>query len=488
MNRWRTLISNRLRALAIVCTLASMLAACGDSSTEIDSGANGPVPPLSAEGRWLTDATGRVVMLHGFNEVAKSPPFYPAAFDFGEDDAAFLAAEGFNGIRLGIDFRGLMPEPGVVDDGYVENLASTVDVLARHAIFVLLDFHQDGFAPMYNGNGLPDWMAIDDGLPNPPDAVFPLYYIQNPAMQRAFENFWANRQGPGGIGLQDYFVQGIEKVVARFAGNPWVLGYEPINEPWSGAEWRPCTEGPVGCPDLEQSTLAPFYRRVGDAIREITSEQLIFVEPFVLFNFGQAPTTMPGTDPRVALSFHSYAIDSAGEESVLELGIAAAERDGAPVLVTEFGATLDSGTLDRIAGQMESQLLPWLEWAYNESVIADTNEPAGPDNLRSREAFDALVRPYPTAIAGTPTRIAFDLATKAFDLTYDAVTPSGAALAGDRVTVVSVPRRHYPQGYEITTEGARVTSPPCAEVLTLANEPSAASISLHIAPAAAGCG
>ena len=39
-------------------------------------------------------------------------------------------------------------------------------------------------------------MAIDDGLPNPPDAVFPLYYIQNPAMQRAFESLWANRPGP----------------------------------------------------------------------------------------------------------------------------------------------------------------------------------------------------------------------------------------------------------------------------------------------------
>ena len=61
---------------------------------------------------------------------------------------------------------------------------------------------------MFNGNGFPDWMAISDGLPNPPDAVFPLYYIQNPAMQRAFEHFWANRAGPDGVGLQDYFVQG----------------------------------------------------------------------------------------------------------------------------------------------------------------------------------------------------------------------------------------------------------------------------------------
>ena len=51
--------------------------------------------PLEPSGRWLTDTLGRVVILHGFNYVAKSPPFYPAAFGFGDDDAAFLAAEGF---------------------------------------------------------------------------------------------------------------------------------------------------------------------------------------------------------------------------------------------------------------------------------------------------------------------------------------------------------------------------------------------------------
>ena len=63
-------------------------------------------------------------------------------------------------------------------------------------------------------------MAIDDGLPNPPDAVFPVYYIQNPAMQRAFESLWANRPGPGGIGLQDYFTQGVTAVATRFAPPP----------------------------------------------------------------------------------------------------------------------------------------------------------------------------------------------------------------------------------------------------------------------------
>ncbi|HEV7759294.1 MAG TPA: cellulase family glycosylhydrolase, partial [Acidimicrobiales bacterium] len=205
----------------------------------------GPVAPLSSEGRWLTDATGRVVTLHGVNEVEKSAPFYPAAAGFDADDARFLADQGFTVVRLGVVVEGLMPEPGRIDPAYIEALAGTVRELARRHVFVLLDFHQDGFSPKYNGNGLPDWMAIDDGLPNPPDAVFPLYYVQNPAMQRAFESFWANRPGPDGVGIQDNYVAGLTAVARRFARNPYVVGYELMNEPWPGATWEPCVTDPA---------------------------------------------------------------------------------------------------------------------------------------------------------------------------------------------------------------------------------------------------
>jgi hypothetical protein len=37
---------------------------------------------------------------------------------------------------------------------------------------VLLDFHQDGFAPLFHGNGLPDWMAITDGCRTRPTRPF----------------------------------------------------------------------------------------------------------------------------------------------------------------------------------------------------------------------------------------------------------------------------------------------------------------------------
>jgi endoglycosylceramidase len=455
-----------LLAGAMLCTMT----ACSESDDAAATGADGPVPPLSSAGRWFTDAHGRVVLLRGFNEVAKSPPFYPAAFGFGDDDADFLAAEGFNALRLGVDFRGLMPEPGSIDDKYIEQLATTVDSFTGRGFFVILDFHQDGFAPVFNGNGFPDWMAISDGLPNPPDAVFPLYYVQNPAMQRAFENFWDNRSGPNGVGLQDYFVQGLERVVARFADNEWVIGVELMNEPWPGSVWEPCVVTDVGCPDLERALLRPFYEKGATAARQIAPHQLVLVEPFVLFNFGQGPTTIPGDITGTALSFHSYALDLAGEERVLAYGVAAAERDRVAAVVTEFGATIDPVILHRITAQMDAQLLSWLDWAYNESIIADPSRPAGEDNLRSEAAFGALVRPYPVALAGTPELIGFDPTTKRFELRYTTSRPDGGSYPRELLSVVSVPSRQYPNGYAVTVDGAAVTSVPNSALLTLQTE------------------
>src|SRR4029453_3512077 len=330
-------IAVRPLAILLLCLTAILPARAATRSSGPET--LGPRPPLSSSGRWLVDSLGRTVLVHGFNEVAKSPPFHPAAFGFGDDDAAFLPSEGFNALRLGIDFGALMPTPGVIDDAYVEHLAETVDVLARHRIFILLDFHQDGFSPLFNGNGLPDWMAITDGLPNPPDATFPLYYVQNPAMQRAFEHFWANDPGPDGVGLQDHYVAGLVRIAARFAVEPGVVGYDLMNEPWPGATWQPCL---TGCPELEQSLIVPFQEKASDAVLAAAPGRLVFVEPFVLFNFGQAPTTLPGTRPGAAPSFHSYALSIAGEEGgVVRLAVEAAERDGAPLIATEFGATLD---------------------------------------------------------------------------------------------------------------------------------------------------
>lgn len=466
------------RMTRILLVLGLGVATAGSSCP----GSEEPRAPLRHEGRWLVDAVGRVVLLHGVNEVSKSAPFHPAAFGFGADDAAFLAEQGFNAVRLGVDFRGLMPAPGVIDPAYIEALAGTVEELSDRHIFVLLDFHQDGFSPKYRGNGLPDWMAMDDGLPNPP-VGFPLYYMENPALQRAFESFWANRALPDGVPVQEYFLQGLRAVVERFAHERYVMGYELMNEPWPGADFFPCL---VACPELEQQLLAPFYARATAAVREITRRQQVWVEPFVLFNFGTAPTTMPGAGTDNALSVHSYAVTLGGEQGVMEQALVAAERDDAPVVFTEFGATIDPVVLGRLVQGFDANILPWMMWAYNESVIRNEHQPAGLDNVRSLAAMEVLVRPYPTVVAGTPTLTAFDPATGVFDFAYSTTGPSGRRAWPGQTTAVFVPALHYPDGYTVEVEGARVSSAPCARTLTLRADWRAEAVSVRIAPGG-GC-
>jgi endoglycosylceramidase len=257
-----------------------------------------------------------------------------------------------------------------------------------------------------------------------------------------------------------------------------------MNEPWPGSVWEPCIAFGVGCPDLEQALLRPFYENAAAAVRRIAPHQLVFVEPFVLFNFGYGPTTIPGDIPGTALSFHSYALDVDSEERVLAYGVAAAERDQVAAVVTEFGATIAPAILQRITAQLDAEQLSWLDWAYNESIIADASQPAGPDNLRSEAAFAALVRPYPLALAGTPTLIRFDPATKRFELHYSTARPDGSRYPSELLSVISVPPRHYPNGYRVVIEGGTEVSAPHARLLTLQNAPDAESVSIVITPIA----
>ncbi len=437
-----------------------------------------PVPPLGHDGRWFTDATGRVVMLRGMNFVEKWAPYTPAADGFDDDDAALLAANGFNTVRLGVVFEFLMPQPGQIDRAYLESIAGTVRILARHGLYALLDFHQDGYGPATHGNGMPPWATLTDGLPNP-DAPFPTYYIQNPALQRAFDNFWANKPGPDGVPLQQHYAQAMRTVATRFVASRNVIGYEAMNEPWPGTDWSSCL---TGCPDLEQHLLAPFYARMTAAVRSVDRTRPVFVEPFVLFNFGSTDTPLPGAGSPNVLATHVYALDATANAAVMDRSLAAAERDDAAVIVTEWGDSTDPAFVNPFADQFDARLLPWLYWSYNGHIVTDSKLPLVPPNLNVI-GLAALTRPYPTVVNGTPTRLAFDPATATMDFEFATTHPDGSRSGRSLQTIVTVPKLRYPTGYTVTAVGADVTSRPCSLAVTLRNRPGAPSVSVHITSA-----
>src|ERR1700722_1585417 len=217
-------------SLTLACFVALALPAAGRAAASL---------PLGHSGRWITDASGRVVVVHGINMDYKLPPYYPAAVGFGGDDAAFLHSIGFNAVRVGVIWKGLEPQPGVYDDAYLAQIAATVSVLARHGVASLLDFHQDLFNERFEGEGAPDWAVQTGGLPNP-SLGFPTNYLANPALEHALDAFFNNAPGPGGVGLQDRFAAAWAHVAAYFRGSPSVLGYELFNEPFPGTLWQPC--------------------------------------------------------------------------------------------------------------------------------------------------------------------------------------------------------------------------------------------------------
>ncbi len=435
----------------------------------------GPRAALGHAGRWLTDREGRVVNLHGVNFVQKFPPVSPATAGFGADDARFLHDEGFDAVRLGVVFGAVMPEPGVIDRQYVESIASTVRVLAREHIFTLLDMHQDGFGPLVHGNGFPEWATLTDGLANPNDP-FPTYYLTNPAMQRAFDNFWTNAPGPDGVPLQTHYAEAWRAVAAAVTGEDYVLGYDLMNEPWPGAAYTACF---TGCPALEAARLAPFAARMTDAIRTVDRDRLVFTEPWVLFNFGQTDTVVHGySGAQSGLSFHVYGSDAAGDAATMDRAVTAGGR-GDAILATEFGATGDVATLRRLTGGFDSRMIPWLFWSYDENVVADLHAPPTGTNVRTA-ALGALVRPNPQAVNGTPTATSFDPVTRVYDLTYSTDRPDGTRADPRPRTSVVLPARIYPDGYSVSVDGARVRS--CSTTLVLRNDRHAASVHVHVTP------
>jgi endoglycosylceramidase len=169
------------------------------------AGTPADAPRARPHGRWLLDPQGRVLVLHGLNMVYKRAPYAPDAEGFGRDDARFLARNGFTTVRLGLVWKAVEPSPGEYDDAYLARIRRTAQLLAREGIWTLLDFHQDLFNERFQGEGAPDWAVQDEGLPAEPQAGFPANYFGMPALNRAFDHFWADDPGPGGVGLQDRY-------------------------------------------------------------------------------------------------------------------------------------------------------------------------------------------------------------------------------------------------------------------------------------------
>lgn len=468
------------RVYALICallTVACSACAGASSSTPATVPSAAPAGYVGHQGRWMTDAEGRILLPHGINYVVKQPPFDPLN-GFGTVDASLLAASGFRAVRLGVLFDALMPEPGRIDATYLHQIVQMVNLLAQDHILVLLDMHQDEYGPVTGVDGFPAWATITDGAANP-KLAFPNGYYKSPAVQAAWASFWADRKGPGGIGLQERYVDALVVLAKTFKANKSVLGYDIMNEPWPGSAYASC-EADSGCPALEQQLLLPFFAKATKAIRAADPHHLIFVEPFLTFDY-EGNTSMPAFgSPANALSFHPYVAQFPGQTGK---AIALSTTNGDALLVTEFGATSEVPAIDQFLDGFDSESIPWLFWDY--SVIAHRHGSTGETDAQASAALKALARPYPFAVAGVPSSYSFDSTSRQFKLSYTSHRSDGKPFPTSTVTQVITPRMTYPDGYLVSTEGATVTSHRCAPMLTLRSTVSAVSVVIR---PGGGCG
>ncbi len=500
-------------------------------------------PPVSGllsapGGPFLYDRYGRVVFLHGVNVVYKHPPFevYPdpgKPWNFTAADASLMARLGFNVVRLGITWSGLEPgtapanDPAIcargapgdphqfneaVLDQYLSRLLRTVDLLGRFHIYTLLDMHQDVYNEMFDGEGAPDWAVCTNGVPSVDvPGRWSLEY-GTAAAGIAFHHFWTNNV----VGdLQGEFDRVWGAVAAFFRNNPWVVGYDPFNEPFSTSLVTTGDEhfdaqlecfytgtSAIGTP----SHGAPLLRcprsdpaqGVIPTILTNDPHHLIFDEPDIYASRGFPTFLGPMNFPNLVFNVHIYCSDRnpvtgnptnlAACEAQEARALARRARDrpdmaspaqpkGPAWFVSEFGATSNPALVGAFTALADHHLVGWAYWSwkYYDDPTGSKAEALVTADGRLRSTAADLARTYPEAIAGTPVSLSFSPRTGAFYLAY---VPNHAVHAP---TVIFVPTQiHYPDGYCVRTTGARVRSAPGAELLEVVNRPSARSVTVEV--------
>ncbi len=397
-------------------------------------------------------------------------------------------------------------------DAYLKKVKETVDLLGRFHIYTLLDVHQDVYNELFDGEGAPNWAVCTDGASN---SETPGRWSQNygtAAAGAAYRHFWTNDV----VGdLQGEYDRVWADVASYFRGDPWILGYDPFNEPFSTSL---VTSGDekfdgqlecfytglafVGTPThgAPPITCPPADPIVGviPAIQTADPGALVFYEPDIYSSRGSTNFVGAMVFANLVFNVHVYCGQRSGKtgnpsniaacaaqeqrslttrsEDRTDLGTKA--QPGGPAwFLSEFGATSNATLLNRLTTEADRSQVGWTYWSwkfYGDPTGSSAEGLVAADgSLRSTASV--LSRTYPQAIAGRPTSMSFDPSSRTFQLVY---VPDHAVLAP---TMVFVPTQvHYQNGYCARATGARVVSKPGSEMLLVKNAHNGTSVSVSV--------
>lgn len=150
---------------------------------------------------------------------------------FAEEDARFISSLGLNCLRLPVNYRHFeddMKPFSIKEEGF-KHLDRVIELCAEHEIYTIIDLHAlQGYQNQHWHSDHPTHKAL---------------LWQHKHFQDRVANLW-------------------EVIADRYKDNPWVAGYNPINEP----------------ADPSEQIIMPFYKRLYDTIRAVDPNHIIFLE------------------------------------------------------------------------------------------------------------------------------------------------------------------------------------------------------------------
>jgi endoglucanase len=233
------------------------------------------------------------------------------------EDISFIRRSGFNSIRVPFNYRLFVTndEPPRLEGPGYELLDRVVGWCRSEGLYVILDMHA---AP---GGQTGD--NIDDSWGYP-------FLYDSPESQELTVRVW-------------------QKIAARYANEPAVLGYDLLNEPiphfYDAAYFNP--------------KLEPLYRKIVAGIRQVDRNHVVFLggaqwdTNFKVFG--------PPFDPKAAYTFHKYWME-VNQGAVQEYVDFSAKYD-VPVWLGESGENADEW-IASFRYLLERNQIGWCFWPY----------------------------------------------------------------------------------------------------------------------------
>jgi endoglycosylceramidase len=349
-----------------------------------------------------------MVLLRGINisGASKVPPYLPLT---DASDLDPLPAWGFNAVRLLFTWEAWEAEKGVTDESYLQALEEAASEAWSRNLYVIIDFHQDGFSRYLAGgcgDGFPPWAIPEDASLDTPDngeacESWGVAVAADTDVHEAFTEFYSDSDG-----VRTAYLELMGILAERFGAIEGVIGYDLINEPWG----------------LESSELSPLYEDAAEAIRAVHPDSILFIEGHASTNSGAIQTDLaePSFDNFVyAPHFYEGAMLAthlwSGLSTATDLGFftmdSKADEWGVPLLVGEFGTHADTiGGTDYVALQytrLDDYLANGTQWNYTPGWTEEHLDGWNAEDLSIADDQGQLrdnfqVRPQPRRFAGEP--------------------------------------------------------------------------------------